>query len=124
MDRVLIDNWNRKVRPEDEVYILGDVTMKGAEFATEKLLQLNGTLYLVKGNHDRFADSPVFDTSLFEWIRDYYELEYKNERFILFHYPIEEWNHYFRHSYHLHGHQHNHMNHNLENREGDHIPFL
>ena len=25
MDRCLIDNWNRRVRPEDTVYILGDL---------------------------------------------------------------------------------------------------
>ncbi len=37
-------------------------------------------------------------------------------RKFLFHYPIEEWNGYFREAIHLHGHQHNHEEYNLKNR--------
>ena len=33
MDEALIRNWNRTVQPNDEVYILGDLTMKGPDFA-------------------------------------------------------------------------------------------
>lgn len=29
MDDALISNWNRKVSPEDDIYILGDFTLKG-----------------------------------------------------------------------------------------------
>ena len=38
-------------------------------------------------------------------------------KFILFHYPIEEWNGYFRGSIDLHGLQHNHEEYNLTNLE-------
>lgn len=34
MNRVLIKKWNDKVTYGDEVYILGDFTMKGAEYAS------------------------------------------------------------------------------------------
>lgn len=115
MNRRLIENWNRRVGPEDEVYILGDVTMKGHTLAEEALHQLRGCKYLVRGNHDRFVDSPHFDRSLFEWVKDYHELEWKNQWFILFHYPIAEWNGFFRGSIHLHGHQHNHPDYNYKN---------
>ena len=117
MNNVLISSWNRKVSADDEVYILGDVTMKGASFASQVLSRLKGRKYLIKGNHDRFADQAEFDKSIFEWIRDYHELEYQNQRFILFHYPIEEWNGFFRGSAHLHGHQHNHEDYNFKNLE-------
>lgn len=115
MNRTLIENWNHTVCANDDVYILGDVTMKGAEYATKALSQLKGRKYLIKGNHDKFAQSKQFDKNLFEWINDYYELTYNNNRFILFHYPIEEWNGYFRGTFHLHGHQHNHEDYNFNN---------
>ncbi len=70
---------------------------------------------MIKGNHDKFAQSEQFNKNLFEWIKDYYELSYNNNRFILFHYPIEEWNGYFQGTIHLHGHQHNYEDYNFNN---------
>lgn len=117
MDDILVRNWNRKVGVYDDIYILGDVSMKGAEYVQEILVKLNGRKYLVRGNHDKFADQEGFDKNIFVWIKDYYELKYKNEKFILFHYPIEEWNQFFRDAIHLHGHQHNHEDYNYQNLE-------
>ena len=115
MNTTLIKNWNDRVRPNDEIYILGDFTMKGYTFATETLCQLKGRKHLIKGNHDKFSDSPHFEKYLFESISDYKQIDYMNTKFILFHYPILEWNHFFRGSIHLHGHQHNKSEYNLEN---------
>lgn len=117
MNRRLIHNWNQTVRHQDEVYILGDVTMKGPELAKEALSQLRGRKYLIRGNHDKFADAKEFDQSTFVWVKDYYELSWQNQRFVLFHYPIEEWSGYFRGAIHLHGHQHNHADYNYSNLE-------
>lgn len=50
MDNALISNWNEKVSPNDEVYILGDFGADGYE--CDILKKLNGIKYLVKGNHD------------------------------------------------------------------------
>ena len=44
--------------------------------------------------------------SQYEWVKDYHELAYNDARFILFHYPILEWAHYWRKSVHLYGHNH------------------
>lgn len=117
MDNALIRNWNKIVTSEDEVYVLGDFTMKGSEIATDMICSLNGKIHMVRGNHDKFLDSKGFDKSLFIEVVQYKELVYKNMRFILFHYPILEWNHYFRNAIHLHGHQHNHKEYNLENKK-------
>ncbi len=116
MDRALIDNWNAKVTARDEVYVLGDITMRGVEYAMDKLSQLRGRIYLVKGNHDWFAEKNSFDASRFEWVKDYHLLKWQNERFALFHYPILEWDQYFRGAFMLHGHQHNHADYNEANR--------
>ncbi len=117
MDRALIDNWNRRVQPKDEVYILGDITMKGPEYAEEILGQLRGRKYLILGNHDYFADNKKFHPEwYFEWVKDYHLLKWQNERFVLCHYPFEEWN-YCRHgAYHLHGHIHSSPDYNTAMR--------
>ena len=115
MNKTLIKNWNSKIKSNDEIYILGDFTMKGHALAQEILYQLKGRKHLIKGNHDGFINSPHFENYLFESISDYKEINYMNTQFILFHYPILEWDSFFRGSIHLHGHQHNHADYNLQN---------
>lgn len=117
MNKALIQKWNSKISHDDEVYVLGDFTMKGTGIASECLYSLCGKKHLIRGNHDGFANSSEFDQSLFASIRDYMEITYLNTRFILFHYPILEWNGCGKGSIALHGHQHNHKNYNAENRK-------
>lgn len=88
MDKILIENWNNKVTD----YILGDFTLKKAEeYILNILNQLNGEKYLIKGNHDYWVKKKSL-SSKFEWIKDYYELKYNKEKFVLCHYPLVEWN--------------------------------
>ena len=119
MTEKLIENWNRKIQAKDEVYILGDFTMRGAAYAADILSQLRGRKYLIRGNHDYFVDDSKFRdyTWMFEWIKDYHLLKYQNHRIILCHYPFLEWNYCHHASIHLHGHQHNKPEYNLANRE-------
>ena len=56
MDEQLIKNFNNRVTDKDTVYILGDLSMKGAEYVNGVIPQLNGTKVLVQGNHDRFCE--------------------------------------------------------------------
>lgn len=42
MNEGLIVNWNQVVGQEDEIYILGDLTMKGPQQALEVIRRLNG----------------------------------------------------------------------------------
>jgi len=108
MNRQLIQNWNSYVTDRDEIYILGDFMYKGSVEETNAILQqLKGKKYFIMGNHDRFLNDERFDTSVFEWIKDYYVLNYDKRKFVLFHYPILEWAGYFRDAIHLYGHVHN-----------------
>jgi calcineurin-like phosphoesterase family protein len=107
MDAALMRNWNETVTPRDEVYILGDFTMKPAEVAHEYLSALNGRKYFIRGNHDRFLTGIDSFGSHFEWIKDYHVLNCGGRMFVLFHYPIAEWYGFFRGSLHLYGHIHN-----------------
>lgn len=117
MNATLIANWNERVRPKDEVYILGDVSMKGGLLVSEVMAQLQGKKYLITGNHDKFQEDSQFQEYLLEEIYQYHELKYKNTRFVLFHYPITEWNGYHNGAIHLHGHLHSSADYNRENKE-------
>lgn len=55
--------------------------------------------------------------NVFEWVKDYHSLSYQKRQFILFHYPIAEWERSHHGSIHLHGHQHNKAAHNAANAE-------
>lgn len=50
MNDTMAANWNRIVKDEDMVYVLGDFGADGQESFI--LGQLNGCKYLVRGNHD------------------------------------------------------------------------
>ena len=50
MDEAIISNWNSVVRPQDKVYVLGDVVINRKHM--HKIGQLNGTKILIAGNHD------------------------------------------------------------------------
>ena len=117
MDEALVENWNRRVSPEDEIYILGDFTLKGSEAANTLLERLQGHKHLIRGNHDGYVDRASFRREHFLWIKDYYELQYRGRWFILCHYPLLSWNGMGRGAFQLHGHQHNGPHYNEDNRK-------
>ena len=104
MDAAIIKNWNRKVNKDDVVYILGDISWYKSEKTVELLKQLNGALYLIRGNHDRI--SPEIK-NCFKEIWDYKEIKVDGNDVILCHYPIPCFNKHFYGSYMLYGHVHN-----------------
>ncbi len=114
MNTVLIQRWNDKINPEDEVYHLGDFGMtKDTEHIANILDQLNGTIYLITGNHEGAALS---NRKKFRWIKDYYELKVKDtdckngvQRIILFHYAMRVWRGDYRGTWQLYGHSHGNL---------------
>lgn len=101
-DEALITNWNSRVGPNDTVYHLGDFSFSGGH-PKKYLDRLNGKVSLIMGNHD---DSKKVRDAGFEHVFDYRKIRYNVERFILFHYPIAEWDTCHYGSFHLHGHTH------------------
>lgn len=89
MNAFMIRQWNSRVQPKDEVYILGDFSIAKGPATNEIAKQLKGKLYLIEGNHDeRFLQDKNFDRSRFEWIRPYAEIHDRKRKVILSHYPI------------------------------------
>ena len=89
MDEVLINNWNEVVSPQDIVFHLGDFCF-GSDKEWIKILQrLNGTKYLILGNHDlkKIANS--------NQIKDYFadinmqmRVVVDKQKMLLNHYPF------------------------------------
>ena len=60
MDKVLIENWNRKVKKNDTVYVMGDIVWDKKKVAYY-MEQLTGRKILVIGNHDSHWAKKVAD---------------------------------------------------------------
>lgn len=52
MDDTMIARWNRNVKENDEVFVLGDFGLAGIGYLTDVLHSLNGNKILIRGNHD------------------------------------------------------------------------
>lgn len=103
----IVKTWNETVGPEDEVYLLGDTAVGGTNSHINNFLhRLNGRKYLVKGNHEKEIMKCSYLRDHFEWIKDYFVIDYQKRRFVLMHYPIEKWLNKNNNSIHLHGHSH------------------
>ena len=88
MNETIIKNWNAIVKPEDEVYILGDVMLGNNVKGMWAIAELNGRLHLIRGNHD--TDTRI---SLFKYCGKFVEicdakyLKYEKYHFYMTHYP-------------------------------------
>lgn len=74
MNETLIANWNEVVKPDDEIYYLGDfsLAMRPVELFTKRL---NGKKYLVPGNHDRcHSFNHKKEEKKAEWVKKYEDL--------------------------------------------------
>lgn len=88
MNEYMIAKWNAKVRKNDDVVILGDLSWGKPDETNELLKRLNGRLYLIEGNHDRFLKDKKYDASRFVWIKPYDEIRDNKRKVVLCHYPI------------------------------------
>jgi calcineurin-like phosphoesterase family protein len=114
MSEGLIQNWNSRVVPEDEVYHIGDFMMGSASRWESILSRLNGKIHLVAGNHDRKFRKQQYVIDRMEWIKDYHQLYIKdptaengkNQLIVLQHFAPYVWEDSHRGSWALSGHSH------------------
>ena len=115
MNEYMISQWNSRVKPGDEVVVLGDFCLsKSGQEVNDILARLKGKKYLITGNHDRFLNDKEFNPKLFKWIEPYKELNDNKRKIILSHYPIMCYNGQYRRDgdgnpkvFMLYGHVHN-----------------
>lgn len=94
MNEELLYLHNHLVAPNDEVYVLGDLTLGNAEMGMKYIREMNGRLHIIRGNHDNdkkikeYAEMPnvveVVDAKF---------LNYGKFHFFLSHYPVLTTNH-------------------------------
>ena len=105
MTELMIQAWNDKVKCDDTVYHLGDVSF-GCIEETEKVLnRLNGKIHLIQGNHDKSVVNNHL-AKRWESVQPYLRKTINSEQIVMFHYPIQEWDAMHYGSWHLYGHVH------------------
>ena len=133
MNITILKSINDVVAEDDELYFLGDWSFGGIRniWNFRKQIICNN-IHFIPGNHDnniiknkplpnchwelfddeivdgvwRAADEFVFAQELFLMHPKIKELIYKDQKFILSHYPLEQWEDMDKGSIHLHGHVH------------------
>jgi calcineurin-like phosphoesterase family protein len=104
-DAALIAAWNAVVRPEDNVWHLGDFALgPSAERIAEILGSLSGTKHLIIGNND---GAGTLQAHGWASIAHYAEISVDARRLVLCHYAFRTWNGIGRGAINLHGHSHN-----------------
>jgi len=107
MHRTIKQNWNAIVSDHDDIYIIGDVCFGFNIEIAEYIRNLNGNKHLIIGNHDKKYLANQKFRDLFVTISQYSVINDENRNVVLFHYPILEWDGYFKGWYHVYGHIHN-----------------
>lgn len=107
MNSVIINNWNKTVTNEDEIYCLGDFSYKSSKkMIIDVMKSLNGKIIFITGNHDYDTLEANKIIHRFDSIHNILEFESNEAFFVLCHYPIYSWRLKNRGSIHLHGHVH------------------
>ena len=101
MDEQIIERWNKKVKPEDTVYILGDISLSKEKVAL--VGRLNGEKHLIIGNHDYHNLAEIKELNCFDSISYMKVINLEDKTITLCHFPVYS----FIGDYMVYGHVHN-----------------
>ena len=112
MNKVLTDNHNSIVRPNDNLICLGDFCFRGNS-ADTYLNNLNGNIWFVLGNHDKdlkkfFGDSikKDYNGKTYRILPAESMITIDTQQIILSHYAMRTWAGSHRGNWQLYGHSH------------------
>jgi len=115
MDTELILRWNDRVKDEDTVYHLGDLTLSETLIARWYLSRLNGLIFILANpwHHDKrwlpsVGSALSFISGSGHQVRIWPPLDVLELHLpiVLCHYPLAVWDRRHYGSWHLHGHSH------------------
>ena len=109
MNQSIIDNWNKVVRSDDLVYVLGDFILSNNIYEVKQILDsLRGSIVLLRGDHDK-ASIELYPER-FKSIHSLLELKFSGyPSIILCHYCLRVWKKSHFNSWHLYAHSHSHL---------------
>jgi calcineurin-like phosphoesterase family protein len=88
MNSAIIEKWNAVVKPEDDVYLLGDIMLNDNDVGMECLAKLNGKIHILIGNHDTNSRIKLYGTLPNVDVIGYATVvKYGKYTFYLSHYP-------------------------------------
>jgi len=103
MNETIVENWNKKIKPGDHVYHLGDVTFYYGSDFNNLMSRLNGRKRLVVGNHDELKNENLMKH--FEKIMVCRLFKDNLYPFVCTHIPIDELS-FGKALFNVHGHTH------------------
>ena len=113
MDAAMIERWNARVGPGDEIWHLGDVALNRTPAQVSALLdRLHGRKHLVAGNND-----PPAVRTLPHWASVSEFTELPEHGLVLCHYALRHWRNQSRGWFNLHGHSHGRLSPLLRQRD-------
>lgn len=116
MNEAIIERWNKVVKPDDIVYHLGDVFLNNNKVGIECVKRLNGTIFMIWGNHDTNNRKDILARECNNFFGGWYAYQTKYNKLTLYlsHYPTITANydekHLNQHVINLHGHTHQQKN--------------
>ena len=115
MNEAIIERWNKIVKPDDIVYHLGDMFLNNNEIGVKCMKRLNGTIFMIWGNHDSDVRKNLVAAECHisgGWYS--YLIKYGKIPIYISHYPTITSNydekHFSQHVINLHGHTHQQTN--------------
>lgn len=121
----IVEKWNAKVTKSDDIYILGDFCF-GVKSSLEFIARLNGTLHFITGNHDADAmkkltnmkgSNPLLNRCYFHGVRKI--VKDSGKKIVLDHFPLYEWERFYKGALHYHGHTHHNIGRSFKERAYD-----
>lgn len=109
MTEDIIKKWNKKVRPEDTVFLLGDIIWGCTKAKSRAFFsRLNGKKVIIWGNHDK---DKSYDMDCFEWSDKFQTVTIQEEDgdttdVVLCHYAMGSWDGSWKGAVQLFGHSH------------------
>lgn len=106
-DQLIIDNINKIVTPQDNLYFVGDVSWYPPTKTAELLDKINcKNRFLIKGNHDYWAKDGKCK-KMFQAIYDIKNIDDNGRRVFLCHFPVMMYPGQHNGTVHIYAHLHN-----------------